>query len=216
MSVRIAGRRGEARYEHILDCALEVFGTKGFHSASIADICARAGIARGTLYQYFHDKRDVLVALGKRIVERVVEGIAAWPPYAPPPGPPDEAYGIALTEARCRAILDVVFDSEHSSRLILRVARTVDGAVEDALRCIEETVLSAIERDLRAALADGRIRPCDPALVARFLVGGIEHIVLAALDSGQPIERERVAREVAELFGRGLLLRAPAQGIGDG
>src|SRR5579885_443548 len=53
----------DRRRQQILDCALEVFARRGFHAATVGDICARARIARPTLYQYFRDKRDVLVAL---------------------------------------------------------------------------------------------------------------------------------------------------------
>jgi AcrR family transcriptional regulator len=58
--------RPDDRRNQILDCALEVVACKGFHEASIADICSPARIARGTLYQYFTDKRDVLAALIER------------------------------------------------------------------------------------------------------------------------------------------------------
>jgi hypothetical protein len=36
--------------DRLPDCALAVFARKGFHETSIADICAPARIARGTLY----------------------------------------------------------------------------------------------------------------------------------------------------------------------
>jgi TetR/AcrR family transcriptional regulator, repressor for uid operon len=70
----VSGRGGhlppDQRREQILDCALAVFAHQGFHDTSIADICARACIARGTLYQYFPDKRGVLAALIDRISAR--------------------------------------------------------------------------------------------------------------------------------------------------
>src|SRR3954468_8264832 len=67
----------DERREQILDCALQVFAQKGYHGASVADVCARAGIGRATLYQYFDDKRDVLVALADRIARRLSEAVAA-------------------------------------------------------------------------------------------------------------------------------------------
>ena len=55
------------RRDQILDCALEAFAEGGYHATSIADVCSRAGIGRGTLYQYFADKRALLQALAERI-----------------------------------------------------------------------------------------------------------------------------------------------------
>src|SRR5215471_16487885 len=78
--------RAPDRRDHILDCALEVFGKQGFHDTSIAAICARAGIGRGTLYQYFSDKGAVLDALLDRIATRVIEAVHRWEPFRLPEG----------------------------------------------------------------------------------------------------------------------------------
>jgi AcrR family transcriptional regulator len=90
--VPVPGRRThlrrDERRDHILDCALAVFARKGFHETSIADICAPARIARGTLYEYFTDKRDVLAALIDRIVGRVLDAAQQWPRFEVPPDMP--------------------------------------------------------------------------------------------------------------------------------
>lgn len=40
----------------IIDAAIEVFGTDGFDAASMADVAAKAEVAKGTLYLYFASK----------------------------------------------------------------------------------------------------------------------------------------------------------------
>lgn len=40
----------------IIDAAIEIFGAAGFDAASMADIAARAEVAKGTLYLYFESK----------------------------------------------------------------------------------------------------------------------------------------------------------------
>ena len=52
-------KKKEARREQILEAAVEVFGEMGYHAANVADVIARAGVARGTFYQYFENKRQV-------------------------------------------------------------------------------------------------------------------------------------------------------------
>jgi AcrR family transcriptional regulator len=49
----------EEKRQKILACALEEFGQHDFDSASISKIVARAGISKGSLYQYFADKGDL-------------------------------------------------------------------------------------------------------------------------------------------------------------
>src|SRR5690349_1054113 len=63
--------RSEARARQILDCAKRVFAERGFHSANVSHICEAAGIGRGTLYQYFANKRSVLEAILRETLERV-------------------------------------------------------------------------------------------------------------------------------------------------
>jgi AcrR family transcriptional regulator len=48
--------RALTRREQILQAALEVFSEKGFHQAKIEDIAQRAGIGKGTVYEYFAGK----------------------------------------------------------------------------------------------------------------------------------------------------------------
>lgn len=49
--------------ELILETALEVFATNGFHGASISMIAQKAGIAKGLMYNYFKSKEDLLKAI---------------------------------------------------------------------------------------------------------------------------------------------------------
>jgi AcrR family transcriptional regulator len=195
----------EARRDQILDCALTVFASKGFHETSIADICARARIARGTLYQYFRDKRDVLAELVDRIVRRVIDAIQQWTPLDLPPDVGwTEKENVAFVEARCTQIMEVVFADADTASLILRVAHGT-GFVGKALARIDQHVVGVIAADVRAQVDRGVLRPLDPQIVAEFIVGGIEKIVIRALDDGRAIDVGRIAREVGVLVSSGLL-----------
>ena len=198
----------DERREQILDCALAVFASKGFHETSIADICGRALIARGTLYQYFADKRDVLAALVDRIVRRVIDAIQHWTPLDLSP---DVVWGeeenITFVEVRCKQIMEVVFADTDTASLILRVAHGT-GFVGKALAQIDEHVVGVIAADIGAHIALGVLRPLDPQIVAEFIVGGIEKIVLQALDDGRPIDIGRIAREIGVLVSCGLVTGA--------
>ncbi len=196
---------GDERREQILDCALEVFAREGFHDASIADICASAQIGRGTLYQYFKDKRDVLAALIDRIVQRVIKAVEEWPRFDLPPGLPwTSADNVAFVEGRCNQIMQVVFSDTDTASLVLRMARST-GFVRDTLARIDDHVVGAIEADVRTGLERGLLRPFDPHVVAQFIVGGIEKLVVTALDEGRAPDIGRIAREIAEMVSNGLL-----------
>lgn len=56
-------REREARREAILNAAGKVFSLKGYHEATLDEIAAEAELAKGTIYNYYNDKLDILVSL---------------------------------------------------------------------------------------------------------------------------------------------------------
>lgn len=57
----------EARQNQILDAATQVFAEKGFHGATIRDVARAAGIADGTIYNYFENKTALLLGILNRL-----------------------------------------------------------------------------------------------------------------------------------------------------
>ena len=52
-----------ARRRQLLDSALDVFATRGFHGASMNDVAEAAGVTKPVLYQHFDSKRKLFVEL---------------------------------------------------------------------------------------------------------------------------------------------------------
>jgi AcrR family transcriptional regulator len=76
----------EARRQAILKAALAEFAAHGFEAARLDDVAARAGVAKGTLYLYFHDKQALFEALVRDAVSPLLEhmGRIAAAPDIPP------------------------------------------------------------------------------------------------------------------------------------
>jgi len=53
----------QARKQQILEAAVAEFAEKGFHKTTIKAIARRAGVADGTIYNYFSSKQDLMVAI---------------------------------------------------------------------------------------------------------------------------------------------------------
>ena len=192
------------RRQQILACALSAFADRGFHATSIADVCERATIGRATLYQYFPDKRALLVALAEAIAARMVAAIDARPPLRIPAGyRPSQEETLEFIRARFASVMEVVFDSADTTRLILKAGRGADGIVDEVLRKIDQAVLGRLEQELEHAKRAGVIRPIDVTFVARFFLGGFEKIVLSYVEENRPIDIQAIAREAAllEVFG---------------
>jgi AcrR family transcriptional regulator len=198
--------RADQRKQQILAVAKDVFARLGVREANVADICEAAKIGRGTLYQYFENKNDLLRAVMDGIGDRIVDTVAKRPTVASLPGlsgAPVEMI-VAFCTRRVRQILDVIFEDQATLRLVLREAHGLDGAVDQALARIDTVMLGAMEADMRAAQAAGLLRAdLDPQLAARFVLGGVEKVVLTALAGDTPVDLEPIVKATVEiqLFG---------------
>jgi AcrR family transcriptional regulator len=59
----------EARRSQILDAAWTCFALKGYHQATMQDICQESGLSPGAIYRYFESKEAILKAINERSQE---------------------------------------------------------------------------------------------------------------------------------------------------
>ncbi len=73
---KLAPKTQQARREHILDAAERCFINKGFHHATMDDICREAQVSPGALYTYFVSKEALITGLCEREKERFGKELA--------------------------------------------------------------------------------------------------------------------------------------------
>src|SRR5215510_2430765 len=61
----------EFRTAGILEAARKIFALKGFNNATVDDIAAAAGVAKGTVYLYYQSKRDIYFGALKFGIEQM-------------------------------------------------------------------------------------------------------------------------------------------------
>ncbi len=206
--------RADERRAQILETAKAVFARRGYHGANVAHICSAARIGRGTLYQYFHNKRAVMLALLEGVEDRIRKVLSSRPPL-------DEARlvrdgaeapaALQFCERRLRELLEAIFVDEPTLRLVAREARALDGVLGKSIDNIDTLVLTALEHDLMIAQRARIFRLGDPTLYARYILGGVEKIILMALLKDEPIKLDAIVHIAVqlELFGLFNLERQP-------
>src|SRR4030042_51805 len=63
--------KGERRKQQIVNTAKKMFIDKGFQSTHIGQVCEELDIARGTVYQYFRNKKEILYAILEVVLEKI-------------------------------------------------------------------------------------------------------------------------------------------------
>ena len=61
----------DERRAQLVTAARDVFGQKGYHAATVDDITRAAGVAKGTFYLYFDEKREVYYDLVRSFLQHV-------------------------------------------------------------------------------------------------------------------------------------------------
>ena len=97
--------------ERVLEAASEVFADVGFHDATVADICERAGANVAAVSYHFGGKAELYALVWRQAFE---EGLRAYPPDGglPPDAPPEDRL-----RARIHALLARVFDDGRTGRI---------------------------------------------------------------------------------------------------
>lgn len=59
----------------LLDAALDAFAERGFHGASVEEICERAGFSRGAFYSNYSSKTELFIALYHRAADATLKSL---------------------------------------------------------------------------------------------------------------------------------------------
>ena len=72
-------RKKQRTRELIASVALELFGERGYHATTVADIAAAAEVSERTVFTYFHSKEDILFSDHADFRERLTETLESRP-----------------------------------------------------------------------------------------------------------------------------------------
>jgi AcrR family transcriptional regulator len=191
------------RRQQVFDSAKEVFSKKGFHKASISDIIQRAGIARGTFYLYFKNKRHVFHSLLESLLQELDQRITLIKLGKGNP-PPFEQLRANLTR-----IITFSLEEPHLIRILFHSAVGLDKEFEQELHRFYEKLADRIERALKLGIEMDLVRPCPTRLVAYGILGALKE-VMAQLASKRISSRDvKVVVDALLEFGlRGVVVNA--------
>jgi TetR/AcrR family fatty acid metabolism transcriptional regulator len=96
------------RLDAIINAAKKVFAEKDFAKAKISEIASLAGVADGTIYEYFQSKEDILLSLATNRFDAYLEGVAG-------------AFEIKTPDRKLRRLIKYHFSSFLSDRDFLKV-----------------------------------------------------------------------------------------------
>jgi TetR/AcrR family transcriptional regulator, repressor for uid operon len=153
-----------ARRERILDAAERCFIGKGFHPATMDDICREAGVSPGALYTYFASKEELIIGLCEREKDRFGKELA-------------RLTGASDFLGALRSMAEQYCCNEPIEKVRLHVEIGAEAgrnpAIGDRVRGIDKAVSDSLVQVLETERDQGRIDPKVPIEIAVGAMGAL-------------------------------------------
>ena len=187
-----------ARREQILDVALEVFATAGFHGASMNEVAEAVGVTKPVLYQHFDSKRDLYQALIDEVGDRLLASIAKATAEA--------TDGKSQTELGFQAYFRWVSEDHDAFRFLFGSGTRRDDEFNTAVQRINAEAAEAVAPLIAVDIDEGHRR-----MLAHGIVGLAEGASRLLVELGDDFDADEVAREVSALAWAGLRAVQPRE-----
>jgi len=151
--------RGQQTRQKLLEAAEAIFGEKGYEHTSIVEITQRAGVAQGTFYVYFPNKKAVFVELVKELSHRLRREIA------------EAVAGLSDRMEIERVGFRTFFTFAHKHRNLYKIVRQAEFVDEEVFRWYYRRLAEGYARGLAQAIEEEQIRRLDPECLAYCLMG---------------------------------------------
>lgn len=145
--VQTRDRAKESKAERILAAALALFGKKGFEKTSVESITRKARVAKGTFYNFFDKKEDVLLYFLDREYAKSAAEIALKQDA--------QQTFIDRIELSVSTYIKHIFSDREFTKVLIkeRIGNIGTGRNKNELRLMEE-----LYRSIEAAKQAGEIR----------------------------------------------------------
>lgn len=165
MVTQPATKKGRATRQAILAAAEEVFGEFSYDGASVAEITRRAGVAQGTFYVYFTDKKAAFVELVHQLNHDLRHAIAL------------AVDGVDDRLEMERVGFAAFFDYVSRHKPLYRIVRESQFVDLDTYRWHYRTLAEGYIEGLEKAQADGQITSDISADTIAWMLMGISEFM---------------------------------------
>ena len=170
----------------MIRAAAREFNRKGYHNTSLDDIAARLEVTKPTVYYYVTSKEQLLF----QCFLAGLEQIRAAFNDATVAGRPARERLAAVLRRYAEAIA-----SDFGWCMVRAEDQDLSPAMSRHIKALKSEIDQGLRQLIRAGIADGSIRPCDPKMTAFALAGSLNWIA-----HWYRQDRSLTAAEIADAF----------------
>jgi AcrR family transcriptional regulator len=195
LSIKRKALLDQVMHDNLCEAAMRVITECGVDNMTMDKVAEAAGVAKGTIYNYFKNKDELLAKTENAIFDPMVKRIKVI---------------IAADSAplsKLREIAGVIL--EHFSRykkvLVLLHESRISGILGNRERFEKrEKIISIIAGIITPAMQCGELRSFNPRIVAEIFIGMIMSINISKVISGEERSRQEDLDTVMGIFAQGM------------
>ena len=182
--------------EQVFEVASSILRKNGPEGLTMDRIARKAGVSRGTLYNYFADADAVVNYVEARIVEPLVERVE------------EIARSSAPAPRKLRAVAQTVFDSlseEHALVIALFAKKEMRGPRAEQKIAHRNRFLDQVEQIVTSGIEDGSLRDVPPRFAGEVFLGAIGGFVEAMVYAGEFRSADEIVPGLMDIMASGLV-----------
>lgn len=170
--------KGHRRKQQIVDTAKDMFIKYGFQSTHIGKVCEELNIARGTVYQYFGNKREILFAILESLEESIDDILDPDDLNDYLKTNPTQKTLIGYINQRIASAFNEILAEPITLKLIFKEIVGIDETVMERINLFIDYVVKTIVHDIDEIVKTGLCRRgINSEDTARLIMGGILFMV---------------------------------------
>lgn len=149
--------------QEILECAINLFRSKGYHATSMQDLADAVGLQKGSLYHYISSKEDLLM----KIVDRAMRAMVLKAESI-------EKENLEPAEKLFRAIreqIELVASNLGSLTVFIRDTHALTPEQKEIIRAGRRRYRELYDSIIRQGISEGVFREVDTRVVSLALFG---------------------------------------------
>ena len=199
--------KDEAKRRRIIAAAIQVFAHDGISNGKIATIAEKAGIGKGTVYEYFSSKEDIFAAVFKDFFDQIMAGYSQLID-----APMDPVKKIELVFDYSYDYLDLLMKDKHGQDWLIFLEIFLQG-FRDEFKGIGKLSFSAVLREVydifkpivEEGIQAGVFRQLDPDYVTFILFTALDGLSIHYFLNRDHYDTDKLKEVTKEIFLNGLL-----------
>ncbi|QXM05633.1 TetR/AcrR family transcriptional regulator [Crassaminicella indica] len=157
----------------IIEAAMKIFCRDGFHKATVSEIAAKAGVGKGTIYEYFDSKKQLFIEMMKYYANLYYENLIAA----------IEKEKTIMDKLKRYILIEEEIMTKHGdlAQIFMREAYNIGLEVHKIMKNNRIKQIQFFADLIQAGIDEGIFRNVNPYTAALAFMGSVHHIQVSKI-----------------------------------